>query len=121
MGRGLGDARRGAGVLGRRLARPGAAARASGAAAIRGRAVDHLAARARCRVDRHPKPPGDAGAIVPAVVGRSKARRLEMNASDARADVLTAVRRAIGASAGDRAADYPAIERGYAAAGTLDP
>ena len=43
-----------------------------------------------------------------------------MNVSGARADILSAVRRAIGSPAIERGADYASIERGYAAAGTLD-
>ncbi|MEO7274146.1 MAG: LUD domain-containing protein, partial [Vicinamibacterales bacterium] len=43
-----------------------------------------------------------------------------MNTSGARADILRAVRRAIDAPAGGRAADYESVERKYIAAGTLD-
>jgi L-lactate dehydrogenase complex protein LldG len=43
-----------------------------------------------------------------------------MNTSGARSDILTAVRRAIGTPPIGREADYASLERGYAAAGTLD-
>src|SRR6476659_10035421 len=54
------------------------------------------------------------------MVGGPHTGEIAMMSSGARADVLTAVRRALGQTPGDRAAEYAAIERGYAAGGGLD-
>ena len=48
-------------------------------------------------LDGHARPAGDAGAVLPAVVGEPQVGRRTMSASGARADILGAIRRAIDA------------------------
>ena len=98
----------------RRLARACAEARTPGAVAVCRGGTDHVAARAGRGLDGDARSSGDPAAIVPCLVGDARWTTMTPDTSDARADVLAAIRSAKPSSPGSLEADYAGIARDYA-------